>query len=172
MNDRDMAAIASTWPDFARAKFRLTIEHNNFLDDEPWGVDVCRPSLSAVVSLGERCRKLESLDIEFENVGQRKLAQLEKRADAACASNSPQTALRRIVKINPYTDFCLKLRVEDPYRLTAALRKFFPNLRGGLEILRRGSGQRPVVYRDWDPTNMDTDAFRLLKALDEEFLES
>lgn len=44
------------------------------------GVGVGRPSLSAVVSLEERCRKLEGLGIEFENVGQRELAQLEKRA--------------------------------------------------------------------------------------------
>ncbi|KAM5530357.1 hypothetical protein V8D89_015976 [Ganoderma adspersum] len=194
MNDRDMAAVASAWPDLARAGFRLTIEHNNFLDDEPWGVDVGRPPLSAVVSLGERCRKLESLDIEFEHVSGRELAQLEKRADASAACASPQTALRRIVKVNPYTDFCQKLRVEDhqqkwknilracryclksgyfytfaddPPRLAAALRKFFPNLRGGLEILRGGSGGRPVVYRDWDPSNMGTDAFRLLKALDD-----
>lgn len=171
MNDKDMDVIASAWPDLVRAKFCLKIDssHNNLDDsdsesEEP-RVRVGRPSLSAIVSIGERCRKLESLEIEFANVGARELARLEKRADAACAS--PQTALRRIVKVNPYTDYGQNFRVKDPLRLVAALRKLFPNLRGGLEIMWAAPGGMPVLYRDWHPSTTDGDAFRLLKALDD-----
>lgn len=174
VRDEDMDAIASAWPGLTRAKFGYAIEFNDFSDwdtGDPWGV--CRPSLGAVVTLMERCRKLESVDIEFADVDARMLAQLEARADACMRGASPQTALRRIV-FDPRSDFRHSLRVEDPPRVAVALRmrKLFPNLRSGLEVLQGESGEGSVAYRDWNSaSSINLDAFRLLKALDDSQLE-
>ena len=170
MTDKDLDAVASAWPDLARVKLGHIINDDDNLGDGPClGRGISRPSLSAVVSLAERCRKLESLDIEFETVDAGELARLEARADAAaCACASPQTELRGIA-FDPYTDIRQKLRVADPSRLAVALRKLFPNLVGGLEMLKKEprAGERSVTYRHWLSCDMDTDAFRLLKALDD-----
>ncbi|KAI1787766.1 hypothetical protein LXA43DRAFT_1184274 [Ganoderma leucocontextum] len=165
MNDKDLDTVASAWPDLAHVKLGHAIEH----DDSPGGQEgIGRPSLSAVVSLAERCRKLESLEVEFESVDASELARLEARADA-CAS--PQTELRRIV-FDPVTDFRQKLRVADPSRLAAALRKMFPNLTSGLEMLQEETRAGSVsLYRGWYLDEMKTDEFRLLKALDDLHLD-
>ncbi|KAI1781929.1 hypothetical protein LXA43DRAFT_1154649 [Ganoderma leucocontextum] len=163
MNDQDLDTVASAWPDLARVK----VGHKH--DDWNGGpLVISRPSLSAVVSLAERCRKLERVDVEFECVDASELARLEARAADACAS--PQTELRRIV-FDPDTGFCQQLRVADPSRLVAALRKTFPNLTSGLEMLQEETWEGSVRYRDWYPDDMKTDAFRLLKALDDLHLD-
>ncbi|KAI1787770.1 hypothetical protein LXA43DRAFT_1064103 [Ganoderma leucocontextum] len=163
MNDQDLDTVASAWPDLARVK----VGHKH--DDWNGGpLVISRPSLSAVVSLAERCRKLERVDVEFECVDASELARLEARAADACAS--PQTELRRIV-FDPDTGFCQQLRVADPSRLVAALRKTFPNLTSGLEMLQEETWEGSVRYRDWYPDDMKTDAFRLLMALDDLHLD-
>ncbi|PIL28012.1 hypothetical protein GSI_09863 [Ganoderma sinense ZZ0214-1] len=159
--DGDLDAAARAWPGLARAKFGYTIEFDDS-HDGAWGI--VRPSLSAVVALAERCRALERVDVEFESVGAGELARLEARADAC---TEPQTALRRIV-FDPDSDFCDTFCVEDPVRLAEALGRLFPNLRSGLEMVEtEPEGETTVAYRGWHRSRMDTDAFWLLKALDE-----
>ncbi|KAI1782297.1 hypothetical protein LXA43DRAFT_1087570 [Ganoderma leucocontextum] len=165
VNNGDTDTIASAWPDLAHVKVSHSIDCDdpNDPNDEPWNF-ISRPSFSAIVSLAERCRKLQSLDIEFEDVSVDELARLEAHADA-CAS--PQTALRRIV-FGPDTDFRQNLRLADPSRLAAVLQKLFPNLKGGLEMLQEETGEGLARDRGWQPNEMEMDTFRLLRALGSE----
>ncbi|PIL28009.1 hypothetical protein GSI_09860 [Ganoderma sinense ZZ0214-1] len=152
MGDEDLDSIASAWPDLARAKFSHTIEN----DDHPWGVRT--PSFSAVVALAERCRKLESGEVALGNVD----------ADELALVFDPDTS----------ESFCEVLSLEDPKRLAAALRRLFPNLRSELDsevvevpaLVQGKPGELgpsdSEVYRGWRHY-MDTDVFRLLRALDE-----
>ncbi|PIL23183.1 hypothetical protein GSI_14492 [Ganoderma sinense ZZ0214-1] len=164
LSDGDLDAVASAWPGLTRAKFGYTIQFDDS-NDGPWGIR--RPSLSAVVALAERCRALESVDVEFKSVSAGELARLEAHADAC---TEPQTALRRIA-FDPDSDFCDMFCVEDPERLAEALARLFPNLRSGLEMVETEpegeSGETAVTYRGWHRSRMDTDAFQLLEALDD-----
>ncbi|KAM5545266.1 hypothetical protein V8D89_001377 [Ganoderma adspersum] len=166
VEDRDLRSIAETWPDLARLEIGHIIEH----DDWPGGPEgIGRPSLGAVVSLAECCRTLEAVNVEFESVDVRALEKLEARA---AARSAPQTALRQIVVGPGVTDFCQKLRLADPVRMAAALRKLFPNVVGGLEIIEGGTaeGCEAVRYRGWNPSEMKTDMFYLMKALEDSHL--
>ena len=163
VEDRDLRCIAETWPNLARLEIGHIIQN----DDWPGGPEgIGRPSLNAVVSLAERCRRLEAVNVEFESVDARALENLEARA-AACSV--PQMALRQIIVGPGVTDFCQKLRVVDPARVAKALQKLFPNVVGGLEIVGGGveEGLEAVKYRGWKPSEMKTDMFHLIKALED-----
>ena len=158
VSDTDMDKISSAWPNLRS----LTITWACGTYD--WhACGIARPSLSAVIRLAERCRKLETFYIEFESVDLGEMERLEARA-ADCTE--PQRALRRIV-VKPCTDHSMTLRLADPVRLATALRKIFHNLTGGLGAPLEGGTAGPLRYRHWEPTSMKTDAFRLLKALEE-----
>ena len=126
--------------------------------------------MGAVVSLAERCRRLEAVNVEFESVDARALEKLEARA-AACSVQ--QMTLHQIIVGPGVTDFCQKLRLVDSARVAKALRKLFPNVVGGLEIVGGGveEGVEAVKYRGWKPNEMKTDMFHLMKALEDLHLD-
>ncbi len=169
VEDADLRAIAATWPGLVRLEIGHSIDH----DDWPGGPEgISRPSLGAVVALAERCRELVALNVEFGSVDARALERLEARA-AACAA--PQTELRQFVEGPGVTGFCQKLRLTDPARVAAALRKLFPNVVSGLEMVPGGVeelGAKAVRYRGWDQDDMNTDMFRLMKALEHSHLDA
>ncbi|PIL26747.1 hypothetical protein GSI_11161 [Ganoderma sinense ZZ0214-1] len=171
LQDRHLEAIAETWPELVRLEIGYSFQDVGFTRwDGPQRISW--PSLGAIVSLAERCRKLEAIDVEFESVDARALEELEARA-AVC--EAPQTALRQIIVGPGVTDFCKKLSLTDPARVAAALRKLFPNLEGGkLEVIGGDSEEGSdliVRYRLWDPSDTETDMFRLMKALEDAHLD-
>ena len=165
VDDADMDRIASAWPNLRRLTV-MRICRNNDWEGEACGVS--RPSLSAIISLATRCRQLEMLYIEFESVKMDELERLEARA-LECIN--PQRALREIM-LEPFSNYHNTLRLTDPVRLAAALRAIFPDLTGGLgEPLEDEAGEL-LRHGPWKPTEFDTDAFRLLKTLEETHLSA
>ena len=69
---------------------------------------------------------------------------------------------------------CQKLRLVDPARVAKALRRLFSNIESGLELVGGGNMEedRPeaVRYRNWSAGEMNTDMFRLMKALEDSLL--
>ena len=69
---------------------------------------------------------------------------------------------------------CQKLRLVDPARVAKALRRLFPNIESGLELVGGGNMEedRPeaVRYCNWSAGEMNTDMFRLMKALEDSLL--
>ncbi|KAM5545286.1 hypothetical protein V8D89_001397 [Ganoderma adspersum] len=187
--DDDLDMVAATWPDLVSLK----VLHANWASGSR-GTLTKRPSLSALVALAERCRSLESVDVEFDSVGADELARLEARA-SRCSASGPwgtstvpqsQTALRRIVvdiSGRPRSEYDgrdleyhKRLRIAEPSRLAAALRTLFPNLRGGLgpeeqERMHMSAAKRRRYSGcrwPWGPARdaeAEMDALRLLKAL-------
>ena len=162
VNDADMETIATAWPNLHNLTIVQTSWGFDLSDPLACGIRISRPSLSAMVSLAERCRKLEEFCVEFEDV---KLAEVERLEARAEACTEPQTTLRRIV-IESLSDFCLMLLVDDPDRLAIVLRRLFPNLSGGVGPQLEPLPGEPVRFLNWQTDDIECDAFHLLAALD------
>ena len=129
------------------------------------------------VSRAERCRELESVQVESPNADLDEVERLEARAAASASASVQgfqvqQTELLQIIILKhcPYSEYCRKLhRIADSSRLAVALRKFFPSLGSGLGV--PGTGGQDWGKRYWrcdsERADVKTDAFRLVKALDD-----
>ena len=171
VEDGDLDAVGSAWPNLVS----LTLGHSIDDDDRPGGPEgIGRPALGAVASLAERCRKMEVLDVEFDGVDARARWRSSRRARPPALRRRRGCGAFFLEGAHRRTDLCQKLRLADPARVAAALRKLFPNVESRLEMVGGGGTEEDpeaVKYRNWSAAEMRTDMFRLMKALKDSHLD-
>ncbi|PIL23024.1 hypothetical protein GSI_14331 [Ganoderma sinense ZZ0214-1] len=161
LSDCDVSEMARSWPCIVS----LSVTHDpKYIDpkDRPRDTrytDLVRPSLSALISLGERCSSLESMKFDPANVSEEELKSLE----AHSASTGPRPTLSQLVPVR--SDALDDLAIHDVQRLASALHRIFPNLEGKGVLAKHE--RRPLRARltDWD-TGWKNQADELLRSLD------
>ncbi|EIW62656.1 uncharacterized protein TRAVEDRAFT_43001 [Trametes versicolor FP-101664 SS1] len=166
VSDADVARMARSWPNLQRIVIAYSIVPFEPAEPpiwDPYGLQVARPSLSALVELAERCPALFYCEIPAADVSESELTALEARV-AEPRDRPRQTSLRSLLPARGA--HCDHFTLCDVDRVARALLALFPSLYGVGRTTRRPSLEsgRPSRY-SWSGQQRDSDGFRLLERL-------
>lgn len=166
ISDADAARMARAWPRLQRILIAYSVVPFEPAEPpvwDPYGPQVARPSLSALVDLAERCPALFYCEILAADVTESELITLEAHV-AEARDRSRQTSLRSLLPARGA--HCDHFTLCDVDRVARALLALFPSLYGVGRATRRPSIEsgRPSRY-SWSGQQRNSDGFRLLERL-------
>lgn len=166
ISDADVARMARAWPRLHRIVIAYSVVPFEPAEPptwDPYGPQVARPSLLALVELAERCPALFYCEIPAADVSESELVALEARA-AEAHGRPRQTSLRSLLPARGA--HCDHFTLFDVDRVARALLALFSSLYGVGRATRRPSIEsgRPSRY-SWSGQQRDSDGFRLLERL-------